>query len=90
MVDQMKSIIIVVERLLSFNRKQGSPDIGKFTGRRDAYIRSNVYYDPNIDASKPNSSKIAPDFNRFTSRKDLYNHHHHYLQLGVIDSSKVI
>ena len=55
-------------------KKVGSPDIGKYTGRKGIQVdkyRSGVYYDPKIESIKPNICKVVPDFKRFTTRKDF-------------------
>lgn len=59
---------------MSTVKKVGSPDIGKYTGRKGIQVdkyRSGVYYDPNIDTVKSNISKVVPDFKRFTTRKNI-------------------
>lgn len=63
-------------KILSTIKNVGSPDIGKYTGRKDMPVdkyRSNIYYDPNMDSVMPTISKVVPDFNRFTTRKEPGN-----------------
>lgn len=46
--------------------------LGRKENKMDKF-KNDIYYNPNVDYVKPNTSHMVPDFKRFTVRKGIIN-----------------